>query len=405
MTGPTGRLAALTEAAAIILLDFDGPICNVFNTRTAARVGSDLRRMLAGHGVDVAGELAPLALLEATTRLAPHLAGEVEAALRVVELEAATGAETTLGAFDVVRACVHTERGLAIVSDTSTEAIHAYLRRRDRERYFAPVIGRDGADPALPTALARAVEALGTDCLFVSATATGVAAARQAGITAIGYATKPGAAERLTDAGAQVVIDALHDLAHAISTTRLRRNELPWIDSTGGPLVVVPASALPHWHGTGDLFRANSDSDDWGDYGRACGVDGYAGLIPVGETKALVLADEPAATTYLADSRTFVRWISARSEADLISLVPQAIESAAWETVGEWLLTEPVEMFDSTLVGTDREAAPRLAITVEPGTYEVRTAHIEPDEVTAMVLAQLVPKAPSASTQVADQLI
>lgn len=159
---------------------------------------------------------------------------------------------------------------------------------------------------------------------------------------------------------------------------------------------MVPASALPYWRGTGDYFAANSDSDDWGDYGRACAVAGYAELIPVGDVQALVLADEPAATTYLADRRAFVRWIYARSEADLIRLVPQALESAVWESVGNWVITEPVEMFDSTLAGNDRQAGPRLTMTVEPGAYQVRTAYVQPDPETAMVITQLVPAAPGA---------
>jgi hypothetical protein len=61
----------------------------------------------------------------------------------------------------------------------------------------------------------------------------------------------------------------MHELAHAIATAPTTRPALPWVDSTGGPLIVVPESALPHWHGTGDYFTANSDSSDWGDYGRA----------------------------------------------------------------------------------------------------------------------------------------
>ncbi|GIF48799.1 beta-phosphoglucomutase-like phosphatase (HAD superfamily) [Asanoa ferruginea] len=394
----TGRLAVLAERAKVLLLDCDGPVCTLFDTRSAVRVVSDLRGMLAGHGVDVAEEIGaagPLAVLQATARLAPHLTGDVEAALRVAEIEAAASAETTLGVFDVVRACVDTERRLAIVSETSVDAIHAYLRRRDRVRHFAAVIGRDGADPVQPAAsahrLTRAVQALGADpaeCLFVGATATGIAAARQGGIAAVGYARRPGLAEMLAGSGAHVVIDAMDQLARAIATTR--RHALPWIDSTGGPLVVVPTSVLPQWRGTGAYFLANSDSDDWGDYGRACAVNGYAGLIPVGDVQALVLADEPAATTYLADRRAFVRWIHARSEEELIGLVPQAIEAAAWEPVGEWVVTEPVEMLDSALAGTEE---PRLAITVAPGTYQVRSAYIAPDQETAMVITQLIPAA------------
>jgi hypothetical protein len=40
---------------------------------------------------------------------------------------------------------------------------------------------------------------------------------------------------------------------------------------------------------------------------------------------------------------------------------------------------EPVEMFDSALAGTDRQTGPRRTPTVEPGTYQVRAAYVEPD--------------------------
>src|SRR6185312_730699 len=218
-----GELAALTEPVRIVLLDFDGPICCIFGARASARVATDLRRRLAGHGVDIAEsvvEEGPLGVLRATLRMAPHLAGDVEAALHVAEGEAAAGAETTLGALDVVRACINTGRPLAIVSDTSTDAISAYLRRRELASFFAAVVGRDRTQVALlapnPQRITRAVEALRADpaeCLFVGTTVAGMQAGRKAGVTCVGYAPTPGMAARLASTGAHAVIDAMHDLA------------------------------------------------------------------------------------------------------------------------------------------------------------------------------------------------
>jgi hypothetical protein len=68
--------------------------------------------------------------------------------------------------------------------------------------------------------------------------------------------------------------------------------------------------------------------------------------------------------------------------------------SADWQAVGDWVVTEPAEMFGSALAGTAREAGPRQTVTIEPGTYRVRTAYAEPDPETAMVLTQLVPSQP-----------
>jgi beta-phosphoglucomutase-like phosphatase (HAD superfamily) len=295
MSSVPTRLAALVGPVKVVLLDCDGPLCHIFGACAAARIAAVLRAMLASHGTGVPDDVAsadPIGVLRATLRLAPQLANDVEAALRGAEIEAAATAETTLGAIDVVRACIDSERPLTIVSDISSDAIGAYLQRRDRARYFTAVVGRDSADPALlapsPHRITLATQALKVDpaeCLFVSAAAAGIQAARRAGISCVGYAARPGTSERLTDAGAHVVIDAMHELAHAIATTRTVRHALPWVDSAGGPLVVVPASALPHWHGTGDYFRANSDSDDWGDYGRACAVP-LAGRRRLGRDRA-----------------------------------------------------------------------------------------------------------------------
>jgi hypothetical protein len=45
-----------------------------------------------------------------------------------------------------------------------------------------------------------------------------------------------------------------------------------------------------------DRLSAHLPDDD-GDYGRACSVEDLIGIIEVGPTQALVLGDDPAATT------------------------------------------------------------------------------------------------------------
>lgn len=67
-----------------------------------------------------------------------------------------------------------------------------------------------------------------------------------------------------------------------------------WVTSAGGPLILIPESACHHWGGAPRTYP-----DDEGDYGRACEVDGYVGLIDVGAAQALVLGDMPARTTFL----------------------------------------------------------------------------------------------------------
>ncbi|MFJ6947666.1 Imm21 family immunity protein [Streptomyces wuyuanensis] len=67
---------------------------------------------------------------------------------------------------------------------------------------------------------------------------------------------------------------------------------LAWVQSMGGPLIVVPVSSLGAWHGCTDLGMLLSDGPGPDDYDRACAVDDPADTITVGEegTQALPLA-------------------------------------------------------------------------------------------------------------------
>ncbi|WP_346537632.1 Imm21 family immunity protein [Micromonospora sp. DPT] len=398
MTPPHDRLAEISERAEAVLLDFDGPICSVFAGKSAPSIAADLRQLIVSEGVDLPDQLRdqddPLELFRATTAFAPQLADTVSAALEAAEVEAAATAETTIGAFDVVCACLATGRALAIVSNNSTAAISTYLARRARARYFAFVIGR-GERPELmkpsPIPVVQALQALNvrpSAAVLVGDSTTDIEAAHAAGVACIGYANKPGKAESLAAAGADAIVTDMSDLAAVLASTRRPESRLSWVESGGGPLIVVPASALTRWRGAPVDFDPG-DLDTWGDYGRACQIDGYAGSLNAGDDQAIVLGDEPASTTYLPDQRLFVRWIYADSEADVIRLIPRAVEKAEWEEAGSWTTSGPARLFDSTLAGDELEHEHHLTVDVAPGTYLIRTAYVEPEDGTALVLVQL----------------
>ena len=107
-----------------------------------------------------------------------------------------------------------------------------------------------------------------------------------------------------------------------------------WVDSLGGPLVVVPRSALSGWHGgTASGLTVGGDALD--DYDRACAVDDLAAVITLAghSAEALVLADEPATTCYLQEHHAFVRWLAADSAADLLAAAETVLAdpATAWE--------------------------------------------------------------------------
>ncbi|MFI7412789.1 immunity 21 family protein [Streptomyces sp. NPDC049627] len=155
-----------------------------------------------------------------------------------------------------------------------------------------------------------------------------------------------------------------------------------WVESGGGPLIAVPETVLPFW--------AGADGDETAsDYDRACEVDGSVGLLPVGDSAALVFGDEPASTSYLPDHGVFVRWCAADSEEELLARVPAALATADWGQEVRWKVPGTVVLFDSAWPGRETERTEHLRVALEPGPYAVRAAHVQPGPETWLALVEL----------------
>ncbi|MDT0393436.1 MULTISPECIES: immunity 21 family protein [Streptomyces] len=159
-----------------------------------------------------------------------------------------------------------------------------------------------------------------------------------------------------------------------------------WVESGGGPLIAVPETVLPFWTGADGEETAS-------DYDRACEVDGLVGLLPVGDATALVLGDEPAATAFLPEHGTLVRWIAGDSEADLLASVPAALRTASWGPEVTWKVPGTVVLFDAAWPGTRSTTADHVSLTLTAGHYGVRTAQVQPGPETWLVLVRLRPLA------------
>lgn len=155
-----------------------------------------------------------------------------------------------------------------------------------------------------------------------------------------------------------------------------------WVESGGGPLIAVPETVLPFWAGADGEETAS-------DYDRACEVDGYCGLLPVGDSAALVLGDEPASTAFLPEHGMFVRWTAANSEDELLAEVPAALATADWDDEVNWEVPGPVVLFDSAWPGTETGRTESLRVALEPGRYAVRAANVQPGPETWVGLVQL----------------
>ncbi|MFE7211260.1 Imm21 family immunity protein [Streptomyces sp. NPDC001698] len=125
----------------------------------------------------------------------------------------------------------------------------------------------------------------------------------------------------------------------------------------GGPLIVIPVSALAAWRGCTQTGAVVGDSTAPDDYDRACAVTELAGAIRIGDSgaQALVLADEPATSCYLPEYRTFLRWLAAGSETGLKAAAEAVLADPAteWEECGTWRSDGPAVLMDSVEAGAD----------------------------------------------------
>ncbi|MCP3058796.1 immunity 21 family protein [Myxococcus sp. K38C18041901] len=141
-----------------------------------------------------------------------------------------------------------------------------------------------------------------------------------------------------------------------------------WIESAGGPLVVIPRSVIAEWKGTP------------ADYEEACGVADYLGLLCREWGDVLVLGDEPLRTAVVArpEGPVIVRWMFAPSAEQLVDVALNAKldELSAVETHCVGLCDEVYSVFDS---GADGSGAVTVEFIPPRGVSLVRTYVVRDD--------------------------
>jgi hypothetical protein len=173
-----------------------------------------------------------------------------------------------------------------------------------------------------------------------------------------------------------------------------------WVESLGGPLIIVPVSALADWKGSAE------EGEGQDDYDRACAVNALAGTLPIGETLGLVLGDDPATTCYLPERQVFLRWLAADSEADLLAEADRLIADPGtpWEDCGTWETDGPAVLMDSVTAGVElgveypAGGMPEQAeVAIGQGRFRVQAVHAK-GGAAWVGLVQLVPESRARPT-------
>ncbi len=220
MTTDPGQLI---RAARALLLDFDGPVCDLYAGYPAATAAGHIRQAITASGIQIpehiAGTSDPLEIFTWTATISPQLAAQAEAEMTRQELAAITTARPTPYVHDLVTSARESGRTVAIVSNNSEQAVRAYLTRHGLDDRIDTIAARTSPDPALlkpsPHLIRAAVAQIAAapgQCILIGDQPSDIHAANQAGTPAIGYASRPGRHTELTDAGAAAIVTSLADL-------------------------------------------------------------------------------------------------------------------------------------------------------------------------------------------------
>jgi HAD superfamily hydrolase (TIGR01509 family) len=223
-SAPVGKsLDRLLARTQYVLLDFDGPVCDIFAGLTDSTVAGRLRKLITGHGIDLPEHITrtpdPIEVFIYSATISADLAAQVENEMVEQELAAVPTARPGPYVHDLVTSCRDSHRCVAVVSNNSDRAVRAYLELHGLDDRIDLVVARTSSDPALlkpsPHLIQQAINGLNAPpahCLLVGDSDSDIHAACGAGIDSIGYANRPGKHASLTAAGATIVIGSLADL-------------------------------------------------------------------------------------------------------------------------------------------------------------------------------------------------
>jgi HAD superfamily hydrolase (TIGR01509 family) len=211
---------AILAGRSLLLLDFDGPVCSVFAGYPASQIAAELITELQGTAPRLAdalkGEQDPMEVLRAAAGSLPQdQIEQVDTQLTHAELAAVESAEPTAGMVNLISAARQAGLAVAIVSNNSASPIEKYLDKHGLADDISIVIGRPFGrpkqmkpDPHLLHEALKASRADASTAVFIGDSVTDVESGKAAGVMTVGFANKPGKAQKLREAGAKVVVDS-----------------------------------------------------------------------------------------------------------------------------------------------------------------------------------------------------
>lgn len=149
-----------------------------------------------------------------------------------------------------------------------------------------------------------------------------------------------------------------------------------WISSNGGPLLLLEQRLLCDWHG----FHDSGDPDD---YDRACEIEPFFGKISVGNGEALVFANPSPASIRKIDTltvaifRVIYALDSQSSElhfSDFLSHRGNVVDECTFDTQSAEMC-----LFDAAYEGTEATKGDHVFFDLESGLHLATSSIVQPD--------------------------
>lgn len=224
-------LRALLRDTHAVLIDFDGPVCDLFGGSSTAHIADEVKaraeQAWPGTGLDADvrdcadshGILRRLAAM--ADRHAPALDGPLDWADEIVEKyeyaavrSALRSTRGTAGASELVAALHARGKPLAIVTNNAEGPVREYLQHIGLLGRFEAVCGRDPHDPRLmkphPDSIRRALRLLCDpepgQVLLIGDQLTDLTASTEAGVRFLGFTPYDDRAREMLRRGADFVV-------------------------------------------------------------------------------------------------------------------------------------------------------------------------------------------------------
>lgn len=160
-----------------------------------------------------------------------------------------------------------------------------------------------------------------------------------------------------------------------------------WIESGGGPLILIAREDLRDWRGLEGGGLAT-------DYARACELKELIGVLPVGSGAGVVLADEPLPTAWFGDvphaDGALTRWEYADSDDDAQAAISSLGIPAITDPVLTFGVAGPLLLFDSARPGNP--LPPHIEVgPLRSGRYVIATERSRPSPRASFYVHRFVP--------------